>query len=307
VVKNFIIMFWQKLLYLIICLSLFSFFAFLVIALLSYSIFKLEKSKIDRIIKDNTKIKPDETKFSFARNAKFKTTNSEKDPNKFNFTTTTKNIFDGITAVGSGITSGISSKSIVLLGDEKSEGIKTSGKIISMINTNFFLLVKNCTKYLVKLRIEIDNFVKQRHGDEDLKNEIVLSANIKKREEVLKIKDITETIKKSNLDNDSFGVKSGFGIKSILPPDKKTKAKTATLDIAASKTATDDLFTKIEDSILQRLKKNNLTDYDIWLELGIHYEKFHEFSQAKEVYALVMKHAKDKEKDFAKNKLIALS
>ncbi len=66
-------------------------------------------------------------------------------------------------------------------------------------------------------------------------------------------------------------------------------------------------YEKIENSILKKLQETGLNNYNTWLELANHYQKYQENEKAKEIYAMVLKHAQGKEKEMAMNGLIALN
>jgi len=66
------------------------------------------------------------------------------------------------------------------------------------------------------------------------------------------------------------------------------------------------LFERLESRILAKLKDRGLGRYAIWLELGDLYLKFDEKEKAREVFALVLKHAEGDEKEFARDRLIGL-
>ena len=94
--------------------------------------------------------------------------------------------------------------------------------------------------------------------------------------------------------------------------DHKTKSSFATLDLASEEAiktqkSKDEVYEKIENSILDKLKVAGLSHYDIWLELGKHYEKYNEREKAIEIYSMVMKHSEGRNKDIARDGLIALS
>ena len=67
------------------------------------------------------------------------------------------------------------------------------------------------------------------------------------------------------------------------------------------------VFEKLELRILNRLKESGMTNYDIWIELGVLYKKFGQTDKAKEVFALVLKHAGDTNKERARNELIGFN
>lgn len=67
------------------------------------------------------------------------------------------------------------------------------------------------------------------------------------------------------------------------------------------------LFKKLENKILKKLKEVGLNHYDIWLELARLYEKYGKTQEAVKIYAMILKHAQGDPKEFARNKLIALT
>lgn len=100
--------------------------------------------------------------------------------------------------------------------------------------------------------------------------------------------------------------------------EQNPKYGNATLDLASTTSSSetnkvksaqpiDPVYEKIEASILEKLQQTGLNHYDIWLELGKHYEKYNETEKAIEVYSMVMKHSEGKNKEIARNGLIALS
>jgi hypothetical protein len=88
-------------------------------------------------------------------------------------------------------------------------------------------------------------------------------------------------------------------------------SESATLNFAANESNQNQkkqtLFKKMEDQILEELKEKGLNRYDIWLKLAQLYEKYGQQKKAVEVYAMILKHSKTEEKIIARNKLIALT
>ena len=88
-------------------------------------------------------------------------------------------------------------------------------------------------------------------------------------------------------------------------------SESATLNFAANESNQNQkkqtLFKKMEDQILEELKEKGLNRYDIWLKLAQLYEKYGQQKKAVEVYAMILKHSKTEEKIIARNKLIALA
>jgi hypothetical protein len=92
--------------------------------------------------------------------------------------------------------------------------------------------------------------------------------------------------------------------------NKATNPTNATLDyLSESLEESENLEKIMENKILAQLKAAGTSNYDIWLILGDHYAKTKQPEKAKEVYALVLKHAKDKSplKENARNRLIGIS
>ncbi len=83
----------------------------------------------------------------------------------------------------------------------------------------------------------------------------------------------------------------------------KVAPKKPTLDDPEQKI----LFEKLETKLLNRLKEVGLKHFDIWLQLGELYEKYEEYSKATEIYNMILKNSEGKEKDFARDRLIAIS
>jgi hypothetical protein len=67
------------------------------------------------------------------------------------------------------------------------------------------------------------------------------------------------------------------------------------------------VFDKLETKLLEKLQSSDMSNYDIWLELGDLYAKYHEDKKAMEIYALVLKNSTDDhQKSLATNKMIGL-
>ncbi|NJK70931.1 MAG: hypothetical protein HC932_01555 [Thermales bacterium] len=94
--------------------------------------------------------------------------------------------------------------------------------------------------------------------------------------------------------------------------DKEQQAEEATLGLASNLKTQQlkeemGLFEKRETKLLIKLQDSGMADYDIWLDLGDLYAKYGEDKKAKEIYALVLKHAQEEQlKEKATNKLIGL-
>jgi hypothetical protein len=120
--------------------------------------------------------------------------------------------------------------------------------------------------------------------------------------------DLSKNLKPNNSEN----------IKSKNIKQNKTQEDTGpALNYAAEKEYDDEkesqenkrgaLFKKLETNILKKLKTAGLNHYDIWLELAKLYEKYGKTQEAVKIYAMILKHAQGQAKEFARNKLIALT
>jgi hypothetical protein len=104
------------------------------------------------------------------------------------------------------------------------------------------------------------------------------------------------------------------GIDAFEPADPRTveekgETQLATLNLLSGTKGDEDkagVLEKLENRLLGKLKEAGLGNYDLWLELGELYFKFNEKEKAKEIYALVLKHAEGKPKEMARDRLIGL-
>jgi hypothetical protein len=66
------------------------------------------------------------------------------------------------------------------------------------------------------------------------------------------------------------------------------------------------IFEKLENRLLAKLQEIGFRHFDVWLELGKLYEKYEQNEKASEIYTMIMKNSEGIEKDFARDRLIAL-
>jgi len=131
----------------------------------------------------------------------------------------------------------------------------------------------------------------------------------KAEEKVAKEKkeEINNLVNKVAKDNPHFQEKTNTLLSLPYTPQKKKTKPGATLDLVANIQSNDSSqFEKMEARILQKLKNSGLDSYNIWLELGDLYIKYDQPEKAKEIYALVLKHSQDNQKEMARNKLIGI-
>jgi hypothetical protein len=86
-----------------------------------------------------------------------------------------------------------------------------------------------------------------------------------------------------------------------------TNAKTTAKKPSLSDPDQKALFDRLETKLLNKLKEVGLKHFDIWLQLGELYEKYEENEKATEIYNMILKNSEGKEKDFARDRLIAIS
>ncbi len=93
----------------------------------------------------------------------------------------------------------------------------------------------------------------------------------------------------------------------MIMEEKEQKPATIGIEKTAKLQNGMTIFEKLETRVLSKLQDVGMEHYDIWLELGDLYVKFDHYDKAKEIYALVLKHADGRIKEMARNKLIGLS
>jgi hypothetical protein len=214
-------------------------------------------------------------------------------------------------------------RSLVLVQSQDYKGwFEKITEITKKVATNLGYYSKKAFKYIIDLSKSGNNFPDQE--EKHIKS--VQSAD-KIKETVDKITQITEndSISDSNKETSS---KSQFLNSFEVPNNVNSTQKEvqisnqieieenkiqsnqgATLNLAVDDKLAKDTTTydKIEKSILTKLQDTGLNHYDIWLELGHFYQKYDEKEKAKEIFAMVMKHAQGRDKDLARDGLIALS
>jgi hypothetical protein len=269
----------------LISLFLISLFSFVLIMTLNYSIFLWEKQIVENLTKNIT---PNNSNSSYSSLSK--KTFSTIEQNSHN--KTNMKIPDAVKENFE--------KTLVLVKqqDYKSwyqKTIITAKKISHDVEFYFSKFIKKivAAKKPKKIPTEIveDN------------SDLAVSKTIDKINEINR-PEITNQIIEIQHSEDFTKTKSGF------PMPVESKPTVATLNMVNDdqlQSQKDEVYEKIESNILQRLKNTGLSHYDIWLELGKHYEKYSEREKAIEIYSMVMKHAEGRNKEMARDGLIALS
>jgi hypothetical protein len=264
-------------------------FCFVGIVVLSYAIYIWEKQKIDQLAQNIT---PNSNGL-FGRLGKNAFTTIEQSFNnstKMKFPKQVNEVFEKtLVVVKDQDYKGWLDKTLTLLKKVTSNlGLYTSyayGKIIEITKRN-------------KIHQEVVEDDEQAYKTDKENQEINRTAD--------KISEITKN-DKNQFDTDEQVVE--------ITGQATPKSTTATLGMVTDgddqknlkDSQKDAVYEKIENSILARLKETGLSHYNIWIELAKHYEKYQEKEKAIEIYAMVMKHAEGKEKEIARDGLIALS
>jgi hypothetical protein len=196
-------------------------------------------------------------------------------------------------------------------------------EITKKVSTNLGYYSKKAFKYIIDLSKSGNNF-----PDQEEKHTKSIQSADKINETASKITEITENESATDYSNESstnpnflnnyetssdlIPVQSDISIKDSFDSNQSdsTTSQGATLNLAVDDnkpTKDTTTYDKIEKSILSKLQETGLNHYDIWLELGHFYQKYEEKEKAKEIFAMVMKHAQGRDKDLARDGLIALS
>jgi hypothetical protein len=158
---------------------------------------------------------------------------------------------------------------------------------LTSMRTNFWVQIKNIWFYLINLTKS------HSESNSNLKNS-------KKEKEETQIAEVVEKIQDADPEIQKQDTAQVVNQVIVINPKKPgSQATTLTKD--------QELFAKIENRLLQKLKDVGMRHYDIWVELGKLYEKYDQKEKAKEVYSFLLKNAQDKEKEFARNRLIEIS
>jgi hypothetical protein len=263
-------------------------FCFVGICVLTYAIYIWEKQKVDQLAQN---IAPNSNGL-FGRLGKSTFSTIEQNFNnstKMKFPKQVNEVFE---------------KTLVVVKDQDYKGwLDKTISLIKKVSSNLGLY----TSYTIGKIVEITKRNKVHQEVVDDGEEINFKSE-KENQEINKTADKISEI--TQQDKNQFDIDE-----QVVEITHQPKYTTATLgmvtgeeDKQSQKDAQKDaVYEKIENSILARLKETGLSHYNIWIELAKHYEKYQEKEKAIEIYAMVMKHAEGKEKEIARDGLIALS
>ncbi len=255
-------------------------FGFLGALNLSYLIYNWEKNRVDEMTKN---FMPQETNNIMANRAEYSSSIQTTDSTKF------KKKMKIPKKIGDFYQS-----SMVVLREQDYKGWLDKFLFnVKKISSNLGLYSKYSFNYVM-------NLIK-RKDDSITDSEVELES----------VKDVQETVEKvKSMSKPSVTIVNRDDLIDITDEviDPK-QPKNATIDMVADdKTSKDrNIYNKLEDVILEKLKSNGMDCWPVWMELAAHYEKYKEFDKAIEIFAMVMKNSKGSEKNIAKDKLIALS
>lgn len=186
-------------------------------------------------------------------------------------------------------------KVIFIDNDDKPKWLNQVLTFFRRFQTNFRAQLKNVISYLINLAIPEENEVSNTATDQP-SNEVF--EVIQKVQED-SVEDIPPEVKINQ-------VLPGNQVVVVNPKPARAAENSENSENKVNKKQ-DEVFTKLEDKLLKKLKEVGMNHFDIWLELGKLYEKYDEPQNAKEIYSLVLKHGHGKEQEFAKNRLIEIT
>lgn len=151
------------------------------------------------------------------------------------------------------------------------------------LRANFWIQLKNGIVYLINLAKNTQT--KTKNADEE--------------------KIITEVIEKVKSIDDQEQTENENPTQSLVSPSNQVVVinpkKSQENENPSQKSK--ELFEKMEDKLLKKLKEVGMNHFDIWLDLGKLYEDQNEPKKAKEIYQMVLKHATGKDQEAARNAL----
>jgi|GEM_PF-6307899 len=184
-------------------------------------------------------------------------------------------------------------KVIFVDGEEQSVFLNSIFAFFKKFQVNFWAQLRSIYRYLLHLAKPNDN---QQKSEPDEQEKVQITEVIQK----VKDADQDDEDDKVELTNQNQVV--------VVNPKKATKTDDEDEDEKEAKEKKDlELFEKLENKLLAKLKEVGMKHFDLWLDLGKLYEKYDYNEKAKEVYSMILKHADGKEKEFAKDKLIEMN
>lgn len=279
-------------------------FCFLLIIVLEYTIYLWENHKMNELVKDTI----------FHQPANQPSEQNTSNPSKFN----SENFTNFNSNMKFNINNKYFERFLIIVKSQDYKGwLDNSAKIIKKIISNLSYYSQKIFKHIVDLSKTGNNF-----PDREIKHTKTDQTKYQINKTIAKISKISEKETEPKIETRDYqtenqvhitelGVKPLYAqtndfteITAIKNPSTDSDDQGATLNLAVKDTA---IYDKIEKSILAKLQETGLNHYDIWLEFGHFYQKYNEKDKAKEIFAMVMKHSEGKDKELARDGLIALS
>jgi hypothetical protein len=285
-------------------------FCFLLIVFLEYAIYLWENQKMNDLTRDI----PTSQNF-YDSGVKRDFTSNDHSVDKINSTSPNMKF---------NINNKYFERSLVLVQSQDYKGwFEKITEITKKVTTNLGYYSKKAFKYIVDLSKSGNNFpdqeekhIKSTQSADKIKKTVDKITQITENDSIFENNNKVlpkpdflnnfETSNNPNLDSSNPNVKDSLNVNQ--PSAEPSQGATLNLAADDNKNIKDTTtYDKIEKSILAKLQETGLNHYDIWLELGHFYQKYDEKEKAKEIFAMVMKHAVGRDKDLARDGLIALS
>jgi hypothetical protein len=285
-------------------------FCFLLIVFLEYAIYLFENQKINDLTSGILN-----SKDSFGSGVKRSFSANDRAPDNFNNNSHNMKI---------NLSSNYFERSLVLVKSQNYKGwLQKIVEISKKIFNNLGYYLQKSFRYIVELSKSGNNFPdhEQRHVKSSQSTDEI-KETVEKITQITNNQSTVDTINQTsstpnlldNLESNNEPIIINQPLARTQSPSQQQAnsddSQVATLNFAASDdkpTKDTTTYDKIEKSILAKLQQTGLNHYDIWLELGHFYQKYDEKEKAKEIFAMVMKHAQGRDKDLARDGLIALS
>ena len=256
-------------------------FGFLGAMVLSYSIYNYEKVRVDEITniaqaaEEQPEVMTGRAQYSSSIRSKDNNKSKGKMPKKIN---------------------DFYQSSMVVLRDQDYKGWFQKFMFnFKKVTSNIGLYTKYSYNFLMGMIQKPDN-----HMSKEPEIEIEANESIKQRS------DRVQGMTKSSVSDYKEFHKEAVEVQEAPKPE----AENATINMVSgddNQNRERNVYNKLEEVILTKLKANGMDCWPIWMELAAHYEKYKEYDKAVEIFAMVMKNSKGPEKNIAKDKLIALS
>lgn len=183
-------------------------------------------------------------------------------------------------------------KVIFVDGEEQSAFLNSVIVFFKKFQVNFWAQIRSIYRYLIHLAKPNENITDTSENEHE---------KVQITEVIQKVKDADQ----DEIEEDENQINQNQVV--VVNP-KKTATSDDTDDDEEAKEQKDlELFEKMENKLLAKLKEVGMKHFDLWLDLGKLYEKYDYNEKATEVYSMILKHADGKEKEFAKDRLIEMN